>query len=374
MKNILFATRNGVTGLFYRLFLKPLLFLFDPEDVHDRMVSFGAALGRSRPLRFLTRAVFGYADAALEQKILGMEFKNPLCLAAGFDKNAELTDILPSVGFAAEEVGSITGEMCPGNPKPRLWRLKKSQGLLVYYGLKNNGAAEISGRLSKKRFGNIIGTSVAMTNNRENMNIENAIGDYVKAFNFFTDIGDYFTVNISCPNTEGGQPFVEPENLDKLLASLDPIPTRKPVFVKLSPDLSTDAVDRILEILRRHRVQGIIVTNLTKKREIDGLLDKNLPPVGGISGKPVQKLSDDLLGYLYKKAGTDFVLVGCGGIFSAEDAYRKIRRGASLLQFITGMIYLGPQNVGEINRGIVKLLRRDGFRSIGETVGADFRK
>lgn len=373
MKNLIVASRNKLTGSLYKAVLKPIFFKYDPEDVHDKMTALGVRLGEYRFAKSLTRLAFGYSHKMLEQTILGIDFKNPIGLAAGFDKNAELTDILPAVGFGFEEVGSITGELCLGNPKPRLWRLPESEGLLVYYGLKNDGAEIIAKRLKNKKFENVIGISIAMTNKPENLDLDKAIEDYVKAFGAFTTIGDYFTLNTSCPNTAGGQPFVDANNLELLLRRIDSIATTKPVFIKLSPDMTNEAVDKILDTAKAHRVHGIIVTNLTKKRDNPNLKEHNLPNVGAVSGKPVQSLSDNLLAYIYKREKNRFVLVGCGGVFNAKDAYRKIRLGASLVQLITGMIYGGPQTIGEINRGIVKLLRRDGLKNISEAIGADVK-
>ena len=212
-----------------------------------------------------------------------------------------------------------------------------------------------------------------MTNRPENMDTTTAVADYAKAFGAFTQIADYITVNISCPNTSGGMPFLQPENLDLLFSKLDTIQTTKPIFVKMSPDKSFAEVDAILEVLKKHRVSGIICSNLTKKPQNSLIFDKNLPNVGGISGKPVQKLADDLLSHIYKKEGKRFILVGCGGIFSAEDAYKKIRLGATLVQLITGMIFEGPCLISEINRGLVVLLKRDGFQNTSEAIGADFK-
>jgi len=371
VKNLLVKCRNAIIRFCYVAILKPVYFRMDPEKVHDGMIAFGASLGRFAFLRALCRLAFGYSNKKLEQKILGMTFVNPVGLAAGFDKNAELTQILPCVDFGFEEVGSITGEPCLGNRKPRLWRLPKSKGLVVYYGLKNDGCLAVAARLEDVAFENRIGTSVAMTNCKENLDTEKAIADYVKAFHAFVLIGDYFTVNVSCPNAEGGQTFMNAQKLDRLLTELDRIPTEKPIFIKLSPDISFADVDLILEVAKKHRVHGIITTNLTKKRDNPKILDQNVPKVGGISGKPVAELANQLLSYIYKKERSRFVLIGCGGIFTAEDAYKKIRLGASLVQLITGMIFEGPQAVSEINRGLVQLLERDGFKNISEAIGVD---
>jgi dihydroorotate dehydrogenase len=361
---------KAIHGLYVGI-LKPFFFRQDPENVHDLMTRVGARLGKYSLGRAITRSFFGYKNAALSQDLLGMHFENPVGLSAGFDKNAELTDILPSVGFGFAEVGSITGERCEGNPKPRLWRLPKSESLVVYYGLKNDGCEAISSRLVGKHFDIPIGVSVAMTNCAENLVLESAIEDFAKAFRVMESIGDYITVNISCPNAQGGQPFIDPNKLDRLFITLDKISTKKPVFIKLSPDLSNGELDAILEVARKHRINGIITTNLTKNRDNPRIIDKDVPKVGGMSGKVLQDLADETLKYIYKKEGKRFILIAVGGIFTAEDAYKRIRLGASLIQLIAGMIFEGPQVISEINRGLAELLKKDGFTNISQAIGVD---
>jgi dihydroorotate dehydrogenase len=373
--------RNKIIHGLYVHALKPIFFRQDPELVHDRMTSAGIKLGRYSFGRAITSGLFDYQNEMLHQNILGITFKNPIGLSAGFDKNAELTGILPSVGFGFAEVGSITGERCEGNPKPRLWRLPKSESLVVWYGLKNDGCEDISKRLLGKHFDIPIGVSVAMTNCSENLVLENAAADFCKAFKSMEPIGDYITVNVSCPNAQGGQTFTDPHKLDNLFNTLDKIPTKKPVFIKLSPDLSHNELDSILDVARKHKIDGIITTNLTKKRDNLKLAGENIPKVGGISGKAVKDLADDTLAYISKKEsswgasknknGKKFVLIASGGVFTAMDAYKKIRLGASLVQMITGMIYEGPQVISEINRGLVELLKKDGFTNISQAIGAD---
>ncbi|MFA7216374.1 MAG: quinone-dependent dihydroorotate dehydrogenase [Candidatus Paceibacterota bacterium] len=371
MKDYLVRLRNRTISFLYKYLLKPIFFLNDPEVIHDKMVYLGNLLGKYKISRLITGISFNYRNDLLKQNVLGLDFENPIGLAAGFDKDAVLTDILPFIGFGFAEVGSITGNYCEGNPKPRLWRLPKSKALVVYYGLKNKGSEFISRYLSDKNFKIPVGTSVAMTNCKENLNILNAIEDYRKAFGCFVDIGQYFTINISCPNTLGGQPFSEPENLEKLLYSLDKIETNKPIFIKLSPDVSLDKLNTILDIADKHRVSGIICTNLTKKRDSLNIIEEVVPPFGGISGKVLQNTADDLLAYIYRKYKKRFILIGCGGVFSAEDAYKKIRSGATLVQIVTGLIYEGPQVVSQINQGLVYFLKRDRFKKISEAIGVD---
>ncbi|HEX7724682.1 MAG TPA: quinone-dependent dihydroorotate dehydrogenase [Candidatus Paceibacterota bacterium] len=370
MKSAITGVRNAVSHAVYRGVVKPICFRFDPELVHDFISSIGVGLGMTAIGRLLTRAAFGYSHKQLEQDVLGIHFKNPVGLSAGFDKNGKLTDIMPSVGFGFVEVGSVTGSPCAGNPKPRLWRVPQAKSLLVYYGLANDGAAVIASRLSQKRFAIPVGVSVAMTNCKTTLDISEAVEDYARAFETVKELASYITVNISCPNTVGGQPFLNGDHLNRLLTRLDSIPTAKPVFIKLSPDMAMTDVDSLLEIAAGHRVQGIICTNLTKRRVAQGLQD-GMNRKGGLSGKAVNSEADALLAHVYRTAGKRFVIVGVGGIFSAEDAYRKIRLGASLVQLITGMIFEGPQLISDINLGLVRLLKRDGLTSIRDAIGID---
>jgi len=369
MKNNFIKVRNLIIHFFYNNIFKPLAFRKDPEEVHDRTSSIGKLLGSNPITRFLTKLMFFYSDPILEQEICGIKFNNPIGLAAGFDKNAELTQILPEVGFGFEEIGSITGEPCEGNPKPRLWRAKKSKSLLVYYGLKNDGAEAISRRLQNLNFKFPVGISIAKTNCELTADTNEGIKDYIKAYRAFENIGDYYTINISCPNAFGGQPFTDAPRLEMLMKAINNEKKTKPVFIKLSPDISYEELDSIIEICRKYKIDGIICSNLTKNRESKKILDKNLPETGGFSGKVQEDLSNNQIEYIFKKCGKEFVIIGCGGIFTAEDAYKKIKLGASLLQMITGMIYQGPQTIGEINRGLVDLLRKDGYKNISEAVG-----
>ncbi|HTK05436.1 MAG TPA: quinone-dependent dihydroorotate dehydrogenase [Candidatus Eisenbacteria bacterium] len=362
---------STLSSTFYRYAAKPYYFRRDPEDVHDSVTRIGEFLGRHGATRFATSVALAHADPRLELRVCGIDFPNPVGLAAGFDKDARLVDIMPSVGFGFMEVGSVTGQPCEGNPKPRLWRLPDSQALAVHYGLKNDGCAAISRRLAGRKFGAPVGTSIAMTNCAENADVEAGIADYAKAFGAFTDIGSYYTVNISCPNAFGGQPFTAPDRLDRLLSRLDGIFTRKPVFLKLSPDLDASEIDAIIEVAMRHRVRGFVCSNLTKDRENDRLVDAAIPRRGGFSGKAVGAMADAQIAYVYRKTEGKYAIIGCGGIFTAEDAYRKIRLGASLVQMITGMIFEGPQVVGDINRGLVRLLDRDGLDTIADARGDD---
>lgn len=358
----------------YKHLFKPLAFLQDPEVVHDLITSLGEWLGRGNGRRSVVKSLFYYEDSILEQEIWGIKFKNPIGLAAGFDKNAILTNVLPDVGFGFAEVGSITGEPCEGNPKPRLWRLVNSESLLVYYGLKNDGCEPISRRLTNQSFRIPIGISVAKTNSPATVETAAGVADYIKAFKAFAEIGDYTTINISCPNAFGGEPFTDPEKLQLLLAETDKIETKKPVVIKLSPDLSLEMVDKILEVCDRHKIHGIICSNLTKNRINPKIKDNNFPSQGGMSGKIVEDLTNNLIKYVYSKTNGKYVIIGCGGVFNGRDALKKIKLGASLIQLITGMIFRGPQAIGQINFELARLLKQEGFKNVSEAIGSDLNK
>lgn len=368
--------RNAIIRWKYRWLLKPVLFKFDPELTHDWFVGIGKFLGSMLATRWLTKIWFYYENSILEQEIWGIKFKNPIGLAAGFDKDAEIIDIMPAVGFGFTEVGSITGRVCAGNPKPRLWRLPKSRGLIVYYGLKNNGAEEIGQRLNNKKFKLPVGISIAKTNDEKTITTEDGIADYLSAYKTFieTGVSDYYTINISCPNTFSGEPFVEPTKLDKLLSALsNNRPWVKPVFIKLPPDLSHGQINKIIEIARKYKISGFVCANLSKDRSLPSFQNKikeKLPTdKGGLSGKIVEELTNEQIKYVYQKTRGEFIIIGCGGVFTAKDAYVKIKAGASLIQLITGMIFEGPQVISEINQGLVKLLKQDGYKNIKEAVG-----
>lgn len=361
-------------GFIYRNFLKKIFFRFDPEDVHDLILSVGYLLGRYRITRFLAKVFFDYQHPSLGQKILGLEFRSPVGLSAGFDKNAKLVDILPEVGFGFMELGSVTAEPYEGNPKPRLYRLPKSKALVVYFGLMNIGVTKFIERLRKfKQKKSIVGISVAKTNCKRTSDQREGILDYVESLKILEkeNVGDYYTINISCPNTFGGEPFTTKESLNELLFEIDKLKISKPVFVKMPINLELSKFDELLDVIVKFKLAGVVIGNLTKVRESDLIRDEIPEHIkGGISGLPTQSLSNELISHTYKRFGDKLIIIGVGGIFTADDAYEKIKRGASLLQLITGMVFQGPQLIGEINLGLSKLIRLDGYSNITEAIGA----
>jgi len=369
----MFATNLQRWG--YQHILKPFFFRCDPEWVHDQVCAIGERLGRSRITRAFTHKMCAFSHLSLEQEILGMTFPNPVGLTEGFDKNGRLTQIMPSVGFGYEIVGSVTADACEGNAKPRLWRLPKSKGLVVYYGLKNDGVGEIRYRLASRGSMTPLGISIAKTNSPKTAQMHAGIDDYERGFMTMKDIGDFHVINISCPNAYGGEPFSDPGRLDALLTRLDQVPSTNPIFLKIAVDLTCEELDVLIEVMDRHRVHGMILANLTKRYDrpqIDqGEVRSGMK--GGISGRPTYEASNALIAHAYLEAGDRYEIIGAGGVFTAQDAYEKIRQGASLVQLATGMIFEGPQLIGEINRGLVDLLHHDGFETIAEAVGSAHR-
>jgi len=359
--------------LLYKKIFKPIVFKLDPEFVHDQISLLGNLLGKFSITRKFTKLLFFYSSPKLEQKVNGVVFKNPVGLSAGFDKNAKLLNILPYVGFGFEEVGSITLEEYQGNPKPRLYRLEKSKALVVYYGLMNKGVKVIARKIKNAiKTDMVIGVSVAKTNCSRTSTEDAGILDYFECLKYLEEenIGHYYTINISCPNTFGGEPFTTKEKLDRLLAKLSEVKTNKPIYIKMPINLPIEQFDELLNVIINYNISGIIIGNLTKVRDPELIKDAIPENVkGGISGLPTQKLSNELISYTYKKYGNKLTIIGVGGIFSAEDAYEKIRRGATLLQLITGMIFEGPALIKDINSGLIKLLEKDGYNNISQAIG-----
>lgn len=369
----LIAARDAVLGFGYRRLFKPLVFTQDPEVVHDRIGALGARLSRWPVTRAMTRAAFGYEHPLLETDVAGMHFRNPIGLSAGFDKEGRLVDILPSVGFGFMEIGSVTGSPCAGNPKPRLWRLPQSQALVVHFGLNSSGSRAIADRLRHFRPTVPLFVSIAKANHADFDSDQAGIDDYARAARHLEGIGQARVINISCPNTTGGEPFLDAGRLEQLLSALTPMISAQVTFIKLPADASWAEIDGVLAVGARHGITGYICTNLSKRRDNPAIRETAVPLKGGISGKVVEARSNEVLSYVYRATNGRVPLIGVGGVFTAEDAYRKIRAGASLVSLITGMIYRGPVVLSEIKRGLVRLLRRDGFSSVQAAVGSGRR-
>jgi dihydroorotate dehydrogenase len=370
--SFLIGIRNLLLRVLYRA-VRPLIFLMDPEDAHYMFKRVGVLLGSTALTQKLVALFFDYNHSALKIEVDGVQYRNPVGLSAGFDKDGELTKIYPSIGFGLAELGSFTGEVCPGNPGKRLFRMVKSKSILVWYGLNNQGAEKISSRLQGVNFGRLkVGINAAKSNITPEFDLQESIEDYTKTMSFFKDIGDYYTINISCPNTQDGEPFVDPKNLDALLTAVNEFRVEgRPIYVKLAADLELSEIDIIVDKCIEHKMDGVVLTNLAKPASNQEYVKEELPyHKGAMSGLPLQRISTNLIRHVYRRTRGELTIIGVGGVFSAKDAYEKITSGASLLHMISTMIFDGPQNINEINRGLVRLLEADGFSSIEEAVGS----
>ncbi len=345
----------NIIAWLYQTFAKPIFFLFDPETVHNSMVRVGALAGTNKLAQALLSSFLGFHTPVTKKQFAGIIFPNVVGLAAGYDYNGDLTGSLAQVGFGWQTIGTVTLEAYEGNAVPRLTRLPLSRSILVNKGLKNIGADSIIAKLSGKKFAIPVGISIASTNKGFSSDKEQ-IMDIVKCFYLFEQSQvqhAYYELNISCPNTHGGEPFTTAKRLETLLTVLDLV-VKRPIFVKMPIDLPDQDFLSLLAVCDKHQIAGLIMGNLAK--------DKKNPDVesserakwqsmkGNLSGKPTFKKSNRLIKIASKQYGNRFVIVGTGGIFTAEDAVEKLKAGADLVQLITGMIYEGPQLVGQINR------------------------
>jgi len=361
----------------YDKILKPILFAFDAEDVHHFVNHIGENLGRFGATRWAVRKLCRpVRDSILETELAGVKLTNPLGVGAGFDKEGREVSILQEVGFGFVEVGTITGHPSPGNPRPRLWRLPEDRALVVNYGLLSSGADAARIRFASYRKRNRweipVGVSVAKSN-VTGLSGDAGFEDLISAFRKLEPYADYMTVNVSCPNTGDGEQYCkDPAKYREVLNRLDNLNPDKPVFFKISPDITTDQLMHLMQDTDGYAwAKGFVLTNLTHDR--DGLKSKNLlkASAGGVSGRHLKTLSEQALSEAYKNGKNRFQFIGIGGIDSVEDAYRRIRLGASAIQIVTSLIYNGPLWPARLTQGLAKCLKRDGFKSVKEAVGVD---
>jgi dihydroorotate dehydrogenase subfamily 2 len=360
----------------YEYVFRKIFFLIDSETIHLRLTDFGEMLGKIRPIAATIKYFVRFNDPLLEQTLFKIKFQNPVGLAAGFDYRAQLTQILPSIGFGFGTIGTITNSPSEGNPKPRLGRLIKSKSLMVNKGFRNPGIKNVLQKLRKLTFEFPVGISIGKTNTKKLKTQRQSIDDIIKAFketeksnvNF-----SYYELNISCPNLIGNISFYEPQKLEELLIEVKRLKLRKPVFIKMPIDQTDKETLNMLNVIINYPIQGVIFGNLQKNKE-DPSFDKLeilKYPVGNFSGKPTEKRSNELIKLTYKNFEKKLLIIGCGGIFNAKDAYAKIKLGASLIQLITGLIYEGPLLPAEINYGLSELVKKDGFKNVSEAIGVN---
>jgi len=335
----------------YKLLIRPILFWFDPEKVHYFTFSLIRLLSKIPGFSSLFKSLYLVNDKRLETEVFGLKFKNPVGLAAGFDKDAKLYQELSNFGFGFIEIGTLTPVGQVGNPKKRLFRLKEDSAIINRMGFNNGGVQEAVERLKKNK-GVLIGGNIGKNKVTPN---ENATQDYEICFETLFDYVDYFVVNVSSPNTPNLRELQDKKPLTELLQTLQnknlAKPKQKPILLKIAPDLTDSQLLDIIDIVNETKIAGVIATNTTLSRE--GLQSKNKIETGGLSGKPLTNRSTEVIRFLSEKSNKSFPIIGVGGIHSAQDAIEKLEAGASLIQLYTGFIYEGPTLVKKINRAIL---------------------
>tara|TARA_B100001057_G_scaffold498528_1_gene605796 strand:+ start:3527 stop:4564 length:1038 start_codon:yes stop_codon:yes gene_type:complete len=328
--------------------LRNFLFLFDAELIHEFSVKFIKVFFNIPLTKTIIRRLFIINHRSLEKNLFGLKFKNPIGLAAGFDKNAESYGEFSNFGFGFIEIGTVTPLPQPGNPKKRIFRLVEDKSLINRLGFNNKGVEAVVNNLKKRR-DIIIGANIGKNFFTENIDAHN---DYLICLKELHNYVDYFAVNISSPNTKGLREFHDRELLKPLLEKLvnqnNKMTSRKPLLLKISPDINDQQIDDIVQLVLELQIDGVIATNTSIQR--DGLLSKYKEEKGGLSGMKLKDRSNSIISYLRKKLGRDFPIIGVGGIMSAEDALEKIKCGADLVQLYTGFIYEGPSLIKRINK------------------------
>lgn len=335
----------------YKSLIKPLFFKFDPEDVHHFTFSSLKFINKIPGISSLIRSQCQVVDSRLEREVFGLKFKNPVGLAAGLDKDANLYEELENFGFGFIEIGTVTPKPQEGNPKKRLFRLKDDQGIINRMGFNNGGVEQAVERLKKNK-GTLIGGNIGKNKVTPN---EEAISDYEICFETLFDYVDYFVVNVSSPNTPNLRALQDKEPLKDLLNALqnkNKVKSNpKPILLKIAPDLTDDQLMDIIEIVEETKIAGVIATNTTISRE--NLKSPEQVEMGGLSGKPLTKRSTEVIRFLTQKSNNAFPVIGVGGIHTVEDALEKLEAGASLIQLYTGFIYEGPSLIKDINKALL---------------------
>jgi len=336
----------------YKLLIRPFFFLFDPEKIHHFTFSFIRFVNKVPGFSSIFRRLYLVEDKKLERHIFGLSFKNPVGLAAGFDKDAKLFNELSNFGFGFIEIGTLTPKPQDGNPKRRLFRLKADQGIINRMGFNNGGVFKAVERLKNNK-GVLIGGNIGKNKVTPN---EDAVDDYKICFNALFDYVDYFVVNVSSPNTPNLRALQDKEPLTKLLKVLKDENANKteekPILLKIAPDLTDNQLLDIIDIVAETQIDGVIATNTTISR--DGLQSENKTEVGGLSGKPLSSRSTEVIRFLSEKSNKAFPIIGVGGIHTKEDALEKLRAGADLVQVYTGFIYEGPKLIKDINKALLQ--------------------
>lgn len=338
-------------GIMYKAFIRPIFFLFDPEKIHHFTFSTIRFFNKLPFISGIIKSLYQVEDKRLERELFGLKFKNPVGLAAGFDKDAKLFNELSDLGFGFIEIGTLTPKPQEGNPKKRLFRLKSDSAIINRMGF-NNGGVEAAVERLKKNKGVLIGGNIGKNKVTPN---EEAVEDYKICFNALFDYVDYFVVNVSSPNTPNLRELQDKEPLTKLLQTLKDLnavkSSPKPILLKIAPDLTDSQLLDIIDIVKDTQIDGVIATNTTISR--DSLQSENKKETGGLSGKPLTNRSTEVIRFLSEKSNKAFPIIGVGGVHSAQDALDKFNAGAVLVQLYTGFIYEGPKLIKDINKALL---------------------
>lgn len=335
----------------YKALIRPFFFIFNPEQVHHFTFLLIRSLHKIPFISSIIKSIYQINNPKLERHLFGLTFKNPVGLAAGFDKDAKLFNELSNFGFGFIEIGTLTPKPQKGNPKKRLFRLKKDSAIINRMGFNNEGVKAAVKRLKKNK-NVLIGGNIGKNKTTPN---ENAVDDYKTCFKALYNYVDYFVVNVSSPNTPNLRALQEKEPLTELLLQLQSLnvemPKPKPILLKIAPDLTNEQLLDIIDIIKETKIAGVIATNTTILR--DDLKSKHKNEIGGLSGKPLTNRSTEIIKFLAKKSNKAFPIIGVGGIHSVKDAIDKLNAGADLIQLYTGFIYEGPQLIKQINRALL---------------------
>ena len=340
---------------------KPYIFSLDPEIAHDLAI-------KSLKFNILPKSIFKVEDEEiLETTFLNTKLPNPIGLAAGFDKSAEVYNSLFKLGYGFIEVGTVTPRRQLGNPKPRVFRLEKDQALINRLGFNNHGSEIVSKRIEMNPPIGFLGINIG-----PNKDTDNKEEDYYLCMEKLSSLGNYITINISSPNTEGLRDFHDQKELDKLLSGINKIKKEKniskPIFVKLSPDIADSEISKIIELIKKYKIDGIIVSNTTDGNR-NALSDTKKNEAGGLSGKPLKSLSTKLIQKFFKETKSKIQIIGVGGVDSGNSAFEKIAAGANVVQLYTGMVYKGPGVVKDIKKDLIAILKKENLKNISEAVG-----
>jgi dihydroorotate dehydrogenase len=340
----------------YKLFIRPFLFLFDPEKIHYITFSLIRFLCKVPLMALIFRSIYKIEDKRLEKTLFGITFKNPVGLAAGFDKNAVLFNELANFGFGFIEIGTVTPLGQEGNPKKRLFRLKEDNGIINRMGFNNDGLEIAIQQLKKNKGKLIIGGNIGKNTQTSS---ENYTTDYELCFNGLYPFVDYFVLNVSCPNVASHAKLNDKSYLIELITAIQKLNNQeiiqKPILLKIAPDLNNNQLDEIIELVAETKIDGVIASNTSTTRNNLKASNRLLKEIGngGLSGQPIKELSTKVIKYLAQNSNKAFPIIGVGGIHSAEDALEKIEAGADLVQIYTGFIYEGPGLIKKINKALL---------------------